>query len=804
MNRYSFLDILRKEIHVENDAGNESLYLDKIEIPMIQRDYAQGRTRESEIRSRFLHAIFEVLTSGSEEILEMDFIYGALGGRNNGQVKAFTPLDGQQRLTTLFLLHWYIGLMELSTEEWNKERVLLNKFTYETRASSRRFCKQLVSIEDKGTLFSVNERKTDEAPYSRQKLSGRIKNMPWFYVSYEKDPTIQSMLNMLDAIDGRYNQTDKQLWDNLEKLQFYILPLDGFGLSDELYIKMNARGKQLTGFENLKADLVKWMKDPKNPDADSFKLMTMYHNRPMPYYLSVSQKMDNEWTGFLWEITRKHELPASGKKQNMPQKETKLTDPYFFRILYRYFFNAFIVNTSTEAGNISNETIFKTLSPEDQYFNFDAFELILAEQKIIPLLERFMDELSSHWSTIEDDIQPVWQGKSQQWNPFSDEITQSGRVVFHAVSSYLERHGYERKPFRQWMRVVWNIVENTDITDVRSMVGVMRLIHELVPEGADIYAFLANEENSIKSSSSKQAVLEERKKARFIVDGDPRREDAFIEAEKHPFFKGSISFIMTEQMEIDEFLHRHDIASGLFDAKGVNEEFRGDGHIFLRALISRFTKVDIIGKSFTDTDESEHFLKKLLAGNETVQQATREWFNLELSALRETLKEEVSKDSQIPGWKHCDESEKVRIQRAHEALYKSGELQNWMQKKGAIRFSWSGNHLYISRPRSWYDWVMLDSVRNDLIFQLQQYGFNTKAQIKSGVPFYSGFNVELTGKVLQKAVKISFNYHSILKVQVELEEGSWVVIQEYNYADEDTKLFDLLSLDNIEKMILAK
>ncbi len=804
MNRYGFLDILRKEIQVENDAGNESLYLDKIEIPMIQRDYAQGRPRETEIRNRFLHAIFEVLTSDGEEILEMDFIYGALGGVKNGQVKSFTPLDGQQRLTTLFLLHWYIGLMELKASKWNEIRTLLSTFTYQTRVSSRRFCEQLVRIEDKGILFPENVSETNDQPSCGCKLSSRIKNMPWFYVSYEKDPTIQSMLNMLDAIDGRYNQTDKQLWDYLGKLQFYILPLDGFGLSDELYIKMNARGKQLTGFENLKADLVKWMKDPKNPDADFFKHKTVHHNRPMTYYLSISQKMDNEWTGFLWEITRRHDLPASGKKKSMPQTETKLTDPYFFRIFYRYFLHTFIVNTSIDAGKISNDEVFMTLSREEHYFNFEAFEQILGDQKLIPFLERFLDVLSSSWDTIEKDIQPVWQGKGQQWRPFAADITQSERVVFLAVSSYLERYGYERKPFRQWMRVVWNIVENTDIADVGIMVGVMRLMHELVPYAADIYGFLAKEENAISSLSSRQAVSEERKKAHFIVHGDPGWEDAFIAAEKHPFFKGSVSFIMTDQMEVDEFLHRHDVASGVFDAKGVNDEFRADGHIFLRALISRFTNKDLINKSFTDMDEPEHFLKKLLAGNETVRQAIREWFDLDLSALRERLKEEVGKKSEILGWKKCDEREKVRIQRAHEALYKSGELQNWMQKKGAIRFGWSGNHLYVSRPRSWYDWVMLDSIRNDLIFQLQQFGFSTKAQIKSGVPFYSGFHVELTGKILQKAVKTTFNYHSILKVHVEREEGIWEVIREYNYADEDKKLLELLSLDNLEKMILAK
>ena len=30
--------------------------------------------------------------------------------------------------------------------------------------------------------------------------SKKITNLPWFYKSYKQDPTIQSMLNMLDAM----------------------------------------------------------------------------------------------------------------------------------------------------------------------------------------------------------------------------------------------------------------------------------------------------------------------------------------------------------------------------------------------------------------------------------------------------------------------------------------------------------------------------------------------------------------------------------------------------------------------------
>ena len=36
--------------------------------------------------------------------MHLDFVYGSK--KNN----VFIPLDGQQRLTTLFLMHWYLGL----------------------------------------------------------------------------------------------------------------------------------------------------------------------------------------------------------------------------------------------------------------------------------------------------------------------------------------------------------------------------------------------------------------------------------------------------------------------------------------------------------------------------------------------------------------------------------------------------------------------------------------------------------------------------------------------------------------------
>ena len=45
------------------------------------------------------------------------------------------------------------------------------------------------------------------------------------------------------------------LWDKLKenRITFYFLPIKDMGLTDELYIKMNARGRQLSIYENIKA-----------------------------------------------------------------------------------------------------------------------------------------------------------------------------------------------------------------------------------------------------------------------------------------------------------------------------------------------------------------------------------------------------------------------------------------------------------------------------------------------------------------------------------------------------------------------
>ena len=94
------------------------------------------------------------------------------------------------------------------------------------------------------------------------------------------DPTVIGMLVMLDSINDKFGNI-ANLWEILTgekaRIVFYFLPLSENGLSDELYIKMNSRGKKLTAFEHFKAEY----EDLYEKDSDEAR--------------TVNHKFDVEW-----------------------------------------------------------------------------------------------------------------------------------------------------------------------------------------------------------------------------------------------------------------------------------------------------------------------------------------------------------------------------------------------------------------------------------------------------------------------------------------------------------------------------
>ena len=153
-------------------------------IPRMQRNYAQGR-REIDVaqkRENLLNDIFYALSS--KERLDLNFIYGNIANEK------FIPIDGQQRLTTLFLLYWYFSV--LSDKKSDDVVSTLSKFTYETRDVTRQFCERLVKNVE---LDIPNLPKND--------IVSAIKDYYWFFNDFEYDPSIDSMLVMLQAINDK-------------------------------------------------------------------------------------------------------------------------------------------------------------------------------------------------------------------------------------------------------------------------------------------------------------------------------------------------------------------------------------------------------------------------------------------------------------------------------------------------------------------------------------------------------------------------------------------------------------------------
>ena len=68
-----------------------------------------------------------------------------------------------------------------------------------------------------------------------------------------------------------------------------------------------------------------------------------------------------------------------------------------------------------------------------------------------------------------------------------------------------------------------------------------------------------------KSDDTKDTIAEERKKAKLIRN-NPDWADVLLQAESHPFFKGSVSFLIPNDNSINGFIHNFEMAKLLFDA----------------------------------------------------------------------------------------------------------------------------------------------------------------------------------------------------------------------------------------------
>jgi hypothetical protein len=509
---HTFMDIFDSVFQVE---GQDPVKLAKITIPKIQRDYAQGR-KSSEIkrvRERFLDSLHEAIT---KKPITLDFVYGDI---KDG---VMIPLDGQQRLTTLFLIHWYAAKKEHIPPE---EYLFLKNFSYETRYSARDFCTEMLKYE----------------PSFEKKISEEIINQGWFPLNWKKDPTISSMLVMIDAIDEKFRDTPN-IWERLknEAITFYFLPIKDMGLTDELYIRMNSRGKPLTQFEHFKAEFERELRLIDEAMAKR-----------------IIRKIDLDWTDLLWQYHKNH---IDNNTDKITGNNT--IDDEFLRY-FKFVCDVICYHTGgTPQGR--------------SYDEFDLLKMYFSKQcdksrENAETLERYFDcwcSLNSktpgyfiaRFISYEHEPGKIQIDKSYyQIDIFKDCLDNyadsTGRrrtfplnriVLLYAFTSFLlNRDSITENQFARRLRMINNLVQNSEdeISDSKArasgnrMPSILAQVDKIITSG---YI-----DNSIDNNFSIVQLAEEKEKL-IWTEKNPDKEESLFELEDHTLLQGQIAILGLE------------------------------------------------------------------------------------------------------------------------------------------------------------------------------------------------------------------------------------------------------------------
>ena len=489
-----------------------------VAIPMIQRDYVQGADINFEKRDKFVCSMLKSLSNDDVEY-ELDFIYGSSDA--DKEYGYFEPIDGQQRLTTLALMAW--SLNNLTNGKYTD---YLPKLTYYTRPSTEQFLNHL-------RTYRI------EQPYIR--VSEHLTNVPgWFARNWMQDSSIRAMLEMLDKLDELLR---KEYEDRLEHIaeRFFIdspiaferLDLKALSLGDDLYIKMNARGKMLTTFENWKAGFEGLLAKDFSNSSYAFGCIPGGETIPSIYEYFV-YAIEHDWCDLLWPIAHKRwEALSNEEKRKVAYPRI---DEEFMRLLDFVSHFLFFAQSGEK-------------EPKQEMFNKDRDgkrdTLYRGNKKNVEMLMRILDifvQISKNKHGMDGFFKKIF---TRQYDPqhkrvnlyedvaetdlfnlcLTDRLTYVTEIMLWAVVQYLINHPEAiEKPdnnMRDYLRIVmgWLSTKRQRLVDGVKVARNIRLSD--FKEAAEIIDMLSSAEDVFKTLlQTKQASLEqERRKAGYLAEG---------------------------------------------------------------------------------------------------------------------------------------------------------------------------------------------------------------------------------------------------------------------------------------------
>lgn len=518
-------------------GNNNSSYFKKlindyiIYVPEFQRNYLQGDDSNESIkykRDRLLDDIFNCIESQSKSI-NLGFIYGRVEESYKG--KLFYPYDGQQRLTTLYFLYL---LIYFKFNKYDEIDSIKEKLSYQTRISTNRFIESFLSwildSKEKDNIYN------DFWNKDGKDLKGFIMSQDWFMMTeWNYDVSIINMLSIIVEISRRIKENlgdktgivnfiDK---DENNPFQFDFIYVDDISKSDDLYIKINARGKALSPFENLKSDIDKYWKDEDKT------------------------KLDAEWTEFVW-----NQLDVNDKNKE------KSFDNSFYNLLSNIFYLQYLVGLDLQ--DINDKNLFEI---ENKYKKGIVDKEWITPKLCstsCPMISSFLDAMIGFFKSIKDkQIESVnrkifglgdYQNNNGQ-NKMERADLFEVFVYYYSVSSLFTKNDMEftdkRNLLNEIETVTNRIIENqrpyldSPTNLVKALKSVKVLIDNSI-ESHGVYKFFLSINNDkkelIRDGLMKEQVEEEILKAK-LIDKDSRYVVLFNKAYSELKNKGQLGFI---------------------------------------------------------------------------------------------------------------------------------------------------------------------------------------------------------------------------------------------------------------------
>ena len=496
-------------------------------IPDYQRDYAQGRSnsRDENVLSMFVQEISKALLSGNH--LYLDYVYGDIEERNG--VEFFFPVDGQQRLTTLFL--FYIYCYQDAKDE--TEKAFLGKLRYDIRTTSNKLISGLIKDGFK-------------EPDSYSPAWTQWVNL---YSEISKDPTAVALLRAYRKIEKVLGaDKQKEYKEQLEKITFEVVDTKKHSLPKTIFWKMNARGRPLTQSEVFKAAFFSEVESAKTFDGFVNKLFCLTSSAGYDY--QVFEKALMNIVNIIFEGFKEIRYPANSH------------DGFDFWEAEYISKDEYLEYQSERKAEINQ--IFSALQKMDDPFKI--FDMSLPE---------YVKRQRQKDGGILDCLVK------------NSGLTQKIRAL---LFSYLIALPIESEPL-DWMRVCSNLIWNSsDVAYALKTISKLKKnaarILEFLSEDKRI-EFELNQENNGEIKTDLRQYQEERTKAFAIINNYVEKGD-IEKAESTAFADGRIDFLFIDD-EWQEFINRLNNFKKWFDEKEgvIKEEYRvavAKAHIKLSTL----------------------------------------------------------------------------------------------------------------------------------------------------------------------------------------------------------------------------